>query len=62
MKSKLNNMKAKEYESRLLSKYLAPPPLPTTANYAHMRSQAREADGRGPFLPTYSKNKFASPN
>ena len=55
-------MKAQEYESRLLSKYLQPPQLPTTAKYAQLRNMAREGDGRGPFLPTYSKKNYASPN
>ena len=41
-----------EYESRLLSKYLQPPNLPTSNNYSHMRNLARQADGRGPYMPT----------
>lgn len=32
---------AANYESRLLSKYLNPPSLPSTANYKHLRQAAR---------------------
>ena len=39
-----------QYESKLLSKYLQPPSLPTSANYQQMRIMARTGDGRGPFL------------
>ena len=41
---------AANYESRLLSKYLNPPSLPSTANYKHLRQAARLQDGRGPYL------------
>jgi hypothetical protein len=34
----------------LLSKYLNPPSLPSTANYNQIKVMARTGDGRGPFV------------
>ena len=39
-----------EYESRLLSKYLGRPQLPSTAGYNNMRLMARMSENRGPYL------------